>query len=119
VAMLEAMIRDVELTIRMVVRKRFGSCRKYAMTRPTPPRSSSERTVAALSELLKRRYSTQLDQQANEYIDLIVAAATRMKYVRRYADAAGGSHFEDVETALRLVEFAVVQLPDERRETSS
>lgn len=36
------------------------------------------RTVAGLSELLKLRYSGQLDQQANQYIELIVGAATRI-----------------------------------------
>jgi PAS domain S-box-containing protein len=36
------------------------------------------RTIATFSELLRRRYSAQLDRQADQYIDLVITAATRM-----------------------------------------
>jgi PAS domain S-box-containing protein len=41
------------------------------------------RTIATFSELLRRRYSAQLDRQADQYIDLVITAATRMSALIR------------------------------------
>lgn len=48
------------------------------------------RTIATFSELLRRRYSGHLDSQANEYVDLVIAAATRMSALIR--DSLDFSH---------------------------
>ena len=41
------------------------------------------RTIATFSELLRRRYSGQLDPQADQYVDLVITAAARMSALIR------------------------------------
>lgn len=41
------------------------------------------RTIATFSELLRRRYSGRLDREADQYIDLVITAATRMSALIR------------------------------------
>jgi len=41
------------------------------------------RTISTFSELLRRRYSGKLDEHADQYIDLLVGAATRMSTLIR------------------------------------
>jgi PAS domain S-box-containing protein len=48
------------------------------------------RTIATFSELLRRRYSGQLDRQADQYVDLVITAATRMSALIR--DSLSFSH---------------------------
>jgi PAS domain S-box-containing protein len=54
------------------------------------------RTIATFSELLRRRYSGQLDQQADQYIDLVITAAIRMSALIR--DSLTFSHLARQES---------------------
>jgi light-regulated signal transduction histidine kinase (bacteriophytochrome) len=66
------------------------------------------RSVAGFSELLRRKYKGQLDEQGDEFIEFINAGATRMQNLIRAlleysrATAAGGEPVEPVDSAAAL-----------------
>ena len=68
------------------------------------------RTIASFTQLLERRYKNKLDADADEFIDFIVDAATRMKEMiqglldySRIGTRGGEFNFTDIEEVLTTV----------------
>lgn len=68
------------------------------------------RTIASFTQLIERRYKYRLDKDADEYIDFVVDAATRMKEMiqglldySRVGTRGGEFNFVDTEDILKIV----------------
>lgn len=68
------------------------------------------RTIASFTQLIERRYKGQLDPDADEFIDFVVDAATRMKEMiqglldySRVGTRGGEFNFTNVEEVLKIV----------------
>lgn len=82
------------------------------------------RTIASFSELLRRRYSGKLDEQANRYIDLVVASATHMgdliRDVLSYSRTVAQNTFPVTPTSSKLlVEWAIENLSSRIEESGA
>jgi PAS domain S-box-containing protein len=82
------------------------------------------RTIATFSELLRRRYSGQLDHEADQYIDLVIAAATRMSALIRdslsFYRVAGEENVAPVcISSAQIVEWALENLQSSIRDSGA
>jgi hypothetical protein len=81
------------------------------------------RTIASFSELLKRDYSGRLDQRAEQYIDFIVAATTRMAALIRdalaYSITTGQLNPPGQVSSKLMVESAIANLQGRIQESGA
>ena len=68
------------------------------------------RTISTFTEILRRRYAGKLDEKANQYIDLVITAATRMSAMIRDVLAYSAVATEATLPPSRLSSRHVVEL---------